>query len=48
MALVAGSETMFGPGGAGFVRLCFATSREILKEGLDRLEKGILLLKDRF
>ena len=48
LALVAGSETMFGPGGAGFVRLCFATSREILKEGLDRLEKGILLLKDRF
>lgn len=47
LALVAGSEPMFGPGGEGFVRLCFATSRKILTEGLDRLEKGIKLLAER-
>ena len=45
LALVAGSEKMFGPGGRGYVRLCFATSRAILKEGLDRLERGMVLLR---
>ena len=44
LALVAGSEKMFGPGGRGYVRLCFATSRAILTEGLDRLERGMELL----
>jgi (5-formylfuran-3-yl)methyl phosphate transaminase len=28
----------FGPGGAGFLRLCYANSMENLAEGLDRLE----------
>jgi aspartate/methionine/tyrosine aminotransferase len=40
LALVPGTEKFFGPGAEGHVRLCFATSREILQEGLDRLEAG--------
>lgn len=44
LALVPGGEKFFGPGSEGHVRICFATSREILKEGLDRLEKGIHML----
>ncbi len=31
----------FGPGGDGFVRLNFATSRDILHEGLERMAKAI-------
>jgi cysteine-S-conjugate beta-lyase len=34
-------EKFFGPGSEGHVRLCFATSHAILKEGLDRLERGL-------
>lgn len=45
LALVAGSEEMFGPGAKGYVRLCFATSEKILEEGLDRLEKTMNLLR---
>ena len=31
-----------------WVGICFATSREILKEGLDRLERGIqMLMKEK-
>jgi len=45
LALVPGSEKMFGPGAEGYVRLCFATSREILTEGLDRLEAGLKKLR---
>ncbi len=45
VALVAGSEKMFGPGAEGYIRLCYATSREVLKEGLDRFEKGLKLLE---
>ncbi|CCQ96666.1 conserved hypothetical protein [[Clostridium] ultunense Esp] len=44
LALVPGTEEFFGPGAEGYVRLCFATSFEVLKEGLDRLEKGLKLL----
>ena len=44
VALVAGGEKFFGPGSEGYIRICFATSREMLTEGLDRLEKGIGLL----
>lgn len=32
----------FGPGGAGFVRLNFATPRATLEEGLSRLQKALL------
>lgn len=44
LALVPGTEKFFGPGAEGYVRLCFATSFEVLKEGLDRLEEGLRLL----
>ncbi|HWZ42234.1 MAG TPA: pyridoxal phosphate-dependent aminotransferase [Candidatus Saccharimonadales bacterium] len=38
VALVPGAERWFGPGSAGHVRICFSTSRAILKEALDRME----------
>lgn len=47
LALVPGSESFFGPGAEGFVRLCFATSNEVLSEGLSRLEQGMKLLEQK-
>ena len=44
LAIVPGGEKFFGSGSEGHVRICFATSRAILEEGLNRLEKGIRLL----
>ncbi len=44
LALVSGGEKFFGPGSEGYIRICFATSHEILEEGLNRLEKGIHML----
>ena len=44
LAVVSGGEQFFGPGSEGRIRICFATSRAILTEGLDRLEKGIAML----
>ena len=41
LAIVPGGKQFFGPGSEGHVRICLATSREILKEGLDRMERGI-------
>ena len=41
VALVPGSPRFFGPGAQGHIRLSFATSREILSAGLDRLETGL-------
>lgn len=41
LAVVPGSPTFFGPAAAGHIRLSYATSREILSEGLDRLELGL-------
>lgn len=41
LAVVSGGETFFGPGSEGYIRICFATSRELLTEGLDRLERGV-------
>ncbi|HEX7286289.1 MAG TPA: pyridoxal phosphate-dependent aminotransferase [Candidatus Angelobacter sp.] len=38
VALVPGLPRWFGPGAAGHVRICFATSRAILKEAFDRIE----------
>lgn len=38
LALVPGTARFFGPGSEGYVRMCFATSRTLLDEGLDRLE----------
>lgn len=41
LAIVPGTDKFFGPGAEGHVRICFATSREVLEEGLNRLEKGL-------
>ena len=41
LALVPGSPRWFGPGGAGHVRLCFATGEGILAEGLRRFAAGM-------
>ena len=44
LALVPGGRQFFGEQSEGHVRICFATSREILKEGLNRLKKGLEML----
>lgn len=44
VAVVPGLPAWFGPGAAGHLRLCFATSRGILEEGLDRLTRGLRAL----
>ena len=41
VALVPGAARWFGPGASGHVRICFATSRRILQEAFDRMEKVI-------
>ncbi len=38
VALVPGAAQWFGPGARGHVRICFATSRAILKEAFDRMQ----------
>lgn len=45
ISIVPGGAKFFGPGSAGHVRICLATSREILAEGLDRIEAGIREIK---
>lgn len=39
--LVPGTDKWFGPGAGGHVRLCYATSHEILEQALDRIENGV-------
>ena len=39
--LVPGSNKWFGPGAEGRVRVCYATSHDILKEALDRIECSV-------
>lgn len=41
VAIVSGGLKFFGIRSEGYMRICFATSREILKEGLDRFETGL-------
>jgi aspartate/methionine/tyrosine aminotransferase len=41
VALVPGAARWFGPGAGGHVRICFATSRGILKEAFDRLDGAV-------
>lgn len=43
LALVSGGLKFFGEQSEGYMRICFATSHELLAEGLDRLEKGLHL-----
>jgi len=38
---VPGSPRWFGEGAAGHVRICFATSEGILRQGLERMDRGI-------
>lgn len=45
LSIVPGGAKFFGPGSAGHVRICLATSRQLLEEGLDRMEAGIRALK---
>jgi aspartate/methionine/tyrosine aminotransferase len=42
VALVPGAARWFGPEAAGHVRICFATSRGILKEAFDRLDRVVM------
>lgn len=44
LSIVPGGAKFFGPGSAGHVRICLATSHEVLEEGLNRLERGLLNL----
>ncbi|MCD8363400.1 MAG: pyridoxal phosphate-dependent aminotransferase [Lachnospiraceae bacterium] len=48
LAIVPGGKQFFGPGSEGHVRICLATSREILAEGLDRMERGLRKLDSRY
>ena len=41
VALVPGAARWFGPGATGHVRICFATSRRILTEAFDRMERVV-------
>lgn len=45
IAVVPGSPVFFGPGARGHLRLSLATSRQLLEEGLDRLQKGLDALR---
>ncbi len=45
VAVVPGGKKFFGPGSEGYMRICLATSHEILEEGLNRIEKGLCALK---
>jgi aspartate/methionine/tyrosine aminotransferase len=44
VAVVPGAPQWFGPGAEGHLRVCFATSRRVLGEGLDRLAAGLSAL----
>lgn len=47
LAVVPGVNKFFGPGAEGHIRICFATSREILAEGMDRLEKALHMIESK-
>jgi aspartate/methionine/tyrosine aminotransferase len=42
VALVPGLPRWFGEGSAGHVRICFATSRGILQEAFDRMDRAVM------
>jgi aspartate/methionine/tyrosine aminotransferase len=37
VAVLAGSD--FGPGGSGYVRLCYATSMEIIERAMEKVTR---------
>jgi len=47
LAIVPGSDKFFGPGANGHIRICFSTSRQVLEQGLDRLEAGLIALNQK-
>ena len=47
VAVIPGNDQFFGPGGAGHIRLCFATSEKILVEALDRIDAAMHALTKR-
>jgi aminotransferase len=42
VAVVPGLEQWFGKGAEGYIRICFSTSEEILREGISRIKKCII------
>ena len=44
VAVVPGITRWFGPGSEGHIRIPFATSHEIMREGLDRIENALRAL----
>ncbi|MDB5232549.1 MAG: hypothetical protein JWN76_3354 [Chitinophagaceae bacterium] len=40
VAVVPGAEKWFGPGAEGHIRICFSTSKNILDEALNRMERA--------
>jgi cystathionine beta-lyase len=46
VAIVPGGKRFFGPGSDGHVRICLATSHEVLEEGLNRIEKCLNDIND--
>ena len=47
VSLVPGGHQFFGDQCEGHIRICFATSKAILREGLDRLRKGVEALANK-
>ncbi len=47
VSIVPGGARFFGPGSVGHVRICLATSEEILNEALNRIEAGLLELMNQ-
>ena len=45
VAIVPGAPRWFGEGAKGHIRLTFATSEAILREGLARLARGLAALR---
>ena len=41
LAVVPGSPRFFGPAAQGHIRICFATSKTLLSQGLDRMESTL-------
>lgn len=46
LALVPGGKQFFGDQSEGHIRICIATSRAILEEGIRRLARGVELLRE--
>ena len=47
VAIVPGTVTWFGPRAEGHVRFCFSSSREVLTEAMDRVERGLIQWADK-